>query len=408
MSKFLFIVSKYGDDIQTNGRVLQPIIEQLQLMGNDVYCISESDLEREYVYFGTQVFTVKQRLYNSLIKKKAWAPVGRALERIVLLANYSRYPNVDNKTALKLCNKIGKLHEKEQFDCILAVNRKFTNVQALRYVKKKYPDAHCGVIYFDLVNANRPKYYAYNYFNYLCNRVEKQIYDSVDQVLYPDIAKDYCSKLFGNSSEKVSFFDYPGFRPSERRVMKKSDDRKELTFVYAGTLNQHYRSPEPLFKMLSFMDIPDSKLVLKLFAKGDYSDILDLYRNKGNVTILDEGIVSKSELDQNYYHADFVVNISNRGLNAIPSKVFELIALGKPVLNFIQDKDDPTISYFQKYPMVCNIRCYEDLSEQIPHITQFINEARDLSDEEMRMVSEAFYKNTPEYFCHILNQWLEA
>ena len=61
--KYLFIVSKYGKDIQTNGLVISSIISEMLKDGHEVVCLSESDSEKEYDYKG--VIRADQKVFTT-------------------------------------------------------------------------------------------------------------------------------------------------------------------------------------------------------------------------------------------------------------------------------------------------------------------------------------------------------
>ena len=49
------------------------------------------------------------------------------------------------------------------------------------------------------------------------------------------------------------------------------------------------------------------------------------------------------------------MNIGNAVDNQMPSKIFEYISTGKPIINIFKSTDCPTLKYLGRYPLVLNI-----------------------------------------------------
>src|SRR5699024_11040684 len=97
-----------------------------------------------------------------------------------------------------------------------------------------------------------------------------------------------------------------------------------------------------------------------------------------------------------YANSDFLVNISNIYADVVPSKIFELFSLGKPIVNFVKNKNDFSLKYFEAYPLCFNFYEWEDFGSQVSKLKIFmeINKNRKVNSE---ILNEIFYKNQPEY-----------
>ena len=59
-----------------------------------------------------------------------------------------------------------------------------------------------------------------------------------------------------------------------------------------------------------------------------------------------------------------LVNIGNAVDNQMPSKIFEYISTGKPVVNIYKSPECPTLKYLERYPLALNL--YEKDAEERP------------------------------------------
>lgn len=70
------------------------------------------------------------------------------------------------------------------------------------------------------------------------------------------------------------------------------------------------------------------------------------------------GVRSLDETRDMIANADLLVNIGNAMKNQVPSKLFEYISTGLPIVNIYKNEDCPSLQYMDKYP--CTINLIED------------------------------------------------
>ena len=71
---------------------------------------------------------------------------------------------------------------------------------------------------------------------------------------------------------------------------------------------------------------------------------------------------TKEECDNALKNSNIIINIGNQIANQTPSKVFEYISLGKPIINFYNIDNDTSKKVLDKYPLVLNI--YKDFNNE--------------------------------------------
>ena len=392
--KYLFVLSKYGDDIQTNGLVLSSVIHEMLKDGNEVVCLSESDTIKAYDYQGVQVFTIKQGLHSTLLKKKKL--LGRILEVLLECVHYFSYPSYDKLAEKRMYHRICELNQRHHFDCIYAIYRKYTNVGAVLKFKKRYPACKCGVLFFDLLEAVRPRLFTKHHYSMICRKQYRRIGNIADKVFVPNDGKYEYWDLLPESKREILY--YPGFL--RRRNIRAAGSRtagkgKKIVMIFAGTLNTTYRNPTPLFEALKELKALGYKVTLKLYVKGNCSSLIEKAKTGMHLDIIQNEMIDKEQLLTEYQYADVLINLSNHMIKATPSKVFELLSTGKPVLNFVFDKDDSTKAYFDQYIMAHSIFAYEDIAGQMKSLDAFLENAHDLTEEEYSVVESRFENYTP-------------
>ncbi|WP_288275586.1 glycosyltransferase [uncultured Prevotella sp.] len=104
---------------------------------------------------------------------------------------------------------------------------------------------------------------------------------------------------------------------------------KVLVGVYAGSFYEKIRNPRYMLKVLSKLNRNTFKLVL--YCKG-CENVLGEYSNVDNIE--QHGLITPTQLAEEYRKADILIGVGNSVSEFLPSKTFEYIAQGKPIVYF--------------------------------------------------------------------------
>ena len=128
------------------------------------------------------------------------------------------------------------------------------------------------------------------------------------------------------------------------------------------------------------------------------SQLINGFKHHENMGIVQHGLVSREKADKALLEADCLVNISNEYSSIVPSKIFELFAIGKPIINILNRNDDGSKLFFDKYPLNYNIRFNndEELRKCTDELIDFIrlNIGKTIDYESLK---ERYYECTPQY-----------
>ena len=119
-----------------------------------------------------------------------------------------------------------------------------------------------------------------------------------------------------------------------------------VNLVYVGTLYQRIRNPGYLLRLLEA--VPN----LTLDVYGDTNDCIEQFRAlpaavASRVTL--HGTVPPLVARQAMAAAGTLVNIGNATRHQLPSKVFEYIATGRPILNLVGGDWDSSLPFLSRY-----------------------------------------------------------
>jgi len=77
--------------------------------------------------------------------------------------------------------------------------------------------------------------------------------------------------------------------------------------------------------------------------------------------------------------------------------------MGKPIINFVKNPNDFTLTYFNKYPLSFSYMEWKDEEEQVEELIKFIikNVGKTI---EINNLLPIFEKNTSEYTVNVIEQ----
>ena len=164
--------------------------------------------------------------------------------------------------------------------------------------------------------------------------------------------------LYPDCARKLWFVPPLAVAPPAAKIARLQVKDK-ITIVYAGSLSQQLSNPSFLLKL--FRELIESGLLsdAELHFLGNPANCLSLfrpYRRMLGRSLFLHGIVARDEAMKALSNATILANIGNGSPYNIPNKVFEYMALGKPILNIVRCDRDPSSGPLQNYPAVLNIK----------------------------------------------------
>lgn len=152
--------------------------------------------------------------------------------------------------------------------------------------------------------------------------------------------------------DKYYVIDFALIKKITGQTVLKSN--KEIIFAFAGTLYEKIREP---FRMLDFFSKVNFAYKIELYyiTEPVIENQLYNYKNKFGKKLNLHPNSAKKLCDSGLNAADIIINIGNKVSNQIPSKIFELISSGKPIVNFYYINDDTSKKVLENYPLKLNI-----------------------------------------------------
>jgi len=268
-------------------------------------------------------------------------------ERINRSKNYAQ---MSNKKAI---SKAKQLHAENRYDCVMSVSHQFfPHFAALKF--KKHDKSLKWLVYMMDPHADnnikrdslKKKIKEENRVFKNCDHIltTKEIFTSPKYSPMPKYSKKV-SILFG-----TNFYD---------KTCEKKKSGNEINVLFAGLCDRN-RSPEYLLKL---WDLMPNNFRLHMYARG-MEDIIGSYTEKLAQKLIFYGYVPYKEVEEAQKKADIFINIGNSVSNMVPSKIFDYMSYGRPIINIYSIDDDSVNPYFNKYPLALLIRADEKILEK--------------------------------------------
>lgn len=138
--------------------------------------------------------------------------------------------------------------------------------------------------------------------------------------------------------------------------IKPLHNKKRINFIYQGELNFEMRLPNKTLKFFELMQNYYKDFKLHFFAFGNAAFFVEKF-SKEHPNILEYyGHVEKNIANMYLMDEDISLIIGNNNPNIVPSKIFECISLGKPIIYFYNNENDKPLKILKKYPLLIYIK----------------------------------------------------
>lgn len=382
-----------------NGVCLINIARAYLKDGHTVFCIAAKDPgQKEYeVLDGVHIYRVERSWFTSFHEK--YSSGGRSskfFEKAVhLIRNVGMipfYPNVAPVRARKVYSLAKKIIHEKQIDTVIASYVPYEMIYAVLRLKRKFGNRlYCVAYYLDYLRVNKYSSLARVFYDRSCAHAQKKDLRCLDRVGIPISCKDEFEKQYG-MHENVVFLELPVYVKEAGAPMKELPFSKDmLNLAFVGSLNTWNRSPERLLKLLHA--VQEKKSNLKLHIWGNITDTGDILTQYASIAEY-HGYTESRYIPTILQKADWVVNISNeRDYHLVPSKIFQLFASGKPVLNYMFNREDVSIPYFERYKNTYTV--YDDQANEVAVIDALVQALK--KKEPLVSADAEFRENMPEY-----------
>ena len=388
------------------------LADEFKSRGYEVWTISRSKSGVKYLGSskGIHRYNVKHDLYNSILEFKAShsgflaSLIFMAVSLIRHLLFFPIFPNVAPLSSERVYRLANRIVSQNEIDLVVCPYHPYENIYTAQKLKNKYGDKLRVVTYhLDLRTVTGNKN------GLVRNYVKKRVYSSlvkenkvVDKVLVPYTGREEMESIKELNQNKIEYLGFPVFVPitGQEEQCETPYEKDIINIAYIGTLATDNRPPQYILKLIEKVQADSNLNVMIHFWGG--------FEGSGLAEILESSPVAKyhGKLDKKYANymmsqSDFVLNIGNKTTpHMLPSKVFSVFALGKPIISVINNPDDASIPYLEKYGNIVEIKAYENDFDN--DVKMLINKLSKTFKIDHNTISKKFVGFTPAYNCDVI------
>lgn len=265
------------------------------------------------------------------------------------------------RKAYKMLEEINKKHK---IDAILSFSAPIeSHLSAYRF-KRKY-NVKWVSFWADLFTSERFKINFFWNMNRML-KLEKKLLDFSDYILTTEeiyqILKCRCI------NDTISYVPYTINERILAKDCKKQVGGTNINFVYMGSFYRKIRNPEYMLNVFERL-AQDINICLDIYSTGDCNDIISKYVKRNMNSIVAHDTVSTEELEKILGDSDILINIENQEANTVPSKIFELLAYRKPIIDFGYHN---SANLLDQYPLALCVCMEDSVEETAKKIKSFI------------------------------------
>ena len=402
--KILFVTTDEYPDFGTTSNLIKKVINGGLKKNNKIgvlsVCNSFSNKRHEFID-GIEVFRTPSSEYlhgkeylRYLRKACIEDKVGTFVEKLTFTLRQKLSPgdHIIRDYNVRVLSQSIEYLTRDRYEVVIAISGNYDSVVAL-YVA----DTNAKKVFWQVdpcsTNLLRlPSEY------YASLAIEKHILKEFDAIFTPKLYYDELVKLHKRDiSDNLHILEFPLI--DKRETYINDNNMKTKHCVFSGLIYSGIRDPRYTIKLFAEMNNPNICLD---FVGVSFEEIPSDLRRYVNCHGRVEMSVATSYVDS----ADFLVNIGNKMNNQIPSKLFEYISTGKPIINICKNRDCPSLDILKNYPLVISLFEEEDKYElQVIKLNEFIDKMIG-KRVKFNYLEDNYRKYMPEYCAEVIKSVL--
>jgi glycosyltransferase involved in cell wall biosynthesis len=409
MKKILIVLGSYFPKPSANGICVQQVANKLIEKGVEVSIVAnkQSGMEDFEVINGVKVYRVElgwiERIIelsnkNNFLFSNHIIKIMVLIRKIKLFLSFPIWPLISPLRSFKIYSKLKQLHQVDNFDVVMPVYTPIEGLIAGILLKMKFGNFKLIYYFLDTLSGGTPPGpFSKKWLSKRGFKWENLIFKKADSIFILESHKNnYLDEKYKRHHAKIEVVDIPLVRNIKSEIKNSYNyNSNKITFVFTGSLQKKVRNPSffiELFKRLNVGNLYE----LNIFGSTDSNIILNnTYAKEYGIRY--HGLVDINKAYEEMLNADTLVNIGNDSEHMIPSKIFEYLSLGKPVIATYKSSVDPSIPYLKKYPLSLLLEeDWDKMDQYVNELENFINNSHNKTLE-FEKIKEIYFENTPSH-----------
>lgn len=300
---------------------------------------------------------ISKKEYLAMMKKRPLQAMNGLKNKVLFKLDSNE---INKKDVEAIERDLSRIHA-DKYDVIVAVMGSFASACAAMRFKKKNPHPKLVVYQVDPCLSNE-----------VCpdstkeerRAFEKELYETADSIINTPILIEESKSVYPEEIiRKMVPMEFPNVVPVKAVSTPKPE---KIRCLFTGNIYGDFRDPTYTLELFERLK---GSVQFEMIGAVD----AEAKSKLDSRSVIYHGAKKLDETKEELKKADILVNIGNRMLNQVPSKIFEYISYGKPVVNICKSRECPTQPYLSKHLYALNL--FEEealLDEQAEKLGEFI------------------------------------
>jgi len=343
---------------------------------------------------------VRMRIFFEINRKHRLYRLSEIIQKTLTIPTYPKMEPISTKFFYKAAKR---LHKKINFDIVVSEHHGLTTLLTGCKLKENFPDLkHVGLMWDPVKGEMTTMKLPRAFTDCRVNRIEEYVSPNTSLQISFSSMKEYHKKNGDIAADHRVYLGVPGILKPEPDVPTDKLDllqKDSINIVFSGLLSPIYRDALPIIKLLNQCDDAE-RINMVFFSKGEKEQIEQATKNfRGSIVYHD--YIPLPELHTMYRHADYLLNVSHINPNMVPSKIFEYMSYGRPILSTYVTDGDAAEKFIRLYPEGLTINLKMPDEELLPSLNEFLKSEH--TEVSFDIVKELFKENTPINYFEVID-----
>ena len=392
MKKYIFLTGQYMPIPGATGLCVHYLAKYLVSQGYKVYTVCYENESPQLEFDGVQIKHISVPQFMTRQTEKGWKGKWLLLQsRLHKLAHLKKYPLRSVRLIRSYVRACKTLMQKGEDITVIASYVPLEAVVALAQLKMQYPQIKAVFYSTDTISNEQGEdgILSKEQRTKAGMRWEFKLFEIVDKIIIMQChEKHYFSPMYKKYHEKMFLANFPLLEEPKTHKGIEIDINK---FVYAGTFYRKLRNPTFALQTIAKALLGTEKK-LYVLGGGDCDSLVlnAVHAYPKHIEYL--GVQSHEVAKKYLCEAAVLLSVGNEKSPIMPSKIYEYIATGKPIIHFYTWEEDPCLPPLNLYG---NALCIKSGDEQaVEKVREFIRKPQRKIFEQIR---KEFIASTAQY-----------
>jgi len=238
---------------------------------------------------------------------------------------------------------------------------------------------------------------------FINNIIKTKKVEKLKDVLYKESYKIFLIstlKDYFKEEKKLIYTEHP--MVVNDILYTENNAKNNILITYIGGLDLRIRNPKKVLEIFSnLFENFKNNFKVEFYTYGNCKNMVDEFSNKYNSNFSSHSGVIPDEAHKKIRESDIIITIGNNKSKLVPSKIFDCISTGNPIIHFYYNDSDKYLEYLKNYKLSICINLNDSASENAEKLNKFIIENYG-KKMEFSEIKKYFEECTPEYVAKVI------